>query len=81
VLKDTRRFTAIARVVPSVRFKALAIFVTPCLSLAIDFNVRKSSLVHGRLIILLFGIHRLMFLMNRTFITANFVDNAPWFIG
>ena len=26
-----------------VRFKALAIFLTPCLSLAIDFNVRKSS--------------------------------------
>jgi hypothetical protein len=81
VLKDTRRFTAIARVAPTVRFKALAIFVTPCISLAINFNARKSSLVHGRLIIFFFGIHRFLFFENRTFITANFVRNAPSFIG
>jgi hypothetical protein len=48
VLKDIPRFAAITLVAPGVRFSALAIFLTPCLSLAIDFNVRKSSLVHAR---------------------------------
>jgi hypothetical protein len=35
-------------VAPGVRFNALAIFFTPCLSFAIDFNVRTSSLVQRR---------------------------------
>jgi hypothetical protein len=65
VLKDTRRFTAIARVAATVRFKALAIFVAPHFSLAIAFNVRRSSFVHGRLTdVFFFGIHR--FLVLRT---------------
>ena len=48
VLNDTPRFAAITLVAPGERFNALAIFVTPCLSLAIDFNNRRSSLVHVR---------------------------------
>jgi len=38
VLKDTPRFAAITLVAPIVRFNALAIFVAPCLSLAIGFQ-------------------------------------------
>jgi hypothetical protein len=48
VLKDTRRLTAIACVAPTVRFNALAIFLTPRFSRAIDLNNRNSSLVHAR---------------------------------
>ena len=48
MLSDTRRFTAIARVAATVRFKALAIFVAPRLSLAIVFKARKSSFDHAR---------------------------------
>jgi hypothetical protein len=48
VLKDTRRFTAIARVAPTVRFKAFAIFAAPRFSLAIVFKVRRSSFDHAR---------------------------------
>jgi len=39
---------AITLVAPGERFNAFAIFVTPCLSLAIDFNNLRSSLVHDR---------------------------------
>jgi hypothetical protein len=35
-------------VAPGERFNALAILVTPFLSRAIDFNNRRSSLVHAR---------------------------------
>jgi hypothetical protein len=35
-------------VAPAVRFNALAIFLTPFFSRAIDFNNRRSSLVQGR---------------------------------
>src|SRR5579872_3114339 len=45
---DKPNFCALTAVAPRVRFNSLAIFFTPCLSLAIDFNVRKSSLVHAR---------------------------------
>jgi hypothetical protein len=48
VLKDTPRFAAITLVAPGERFKILAILVTPCLSLAIVFNVRTSSFDHAR---------------------------------
>jgi hypothetical protein len=48
MLNDTPRFTAIPRVALTVRFNALAIFLTPCLSRAIDLNNRNSSLVHAR---------------------------------
>jgi hypothetical protein len=48
VLKDTPRFAAIVVVAPGVRFNALAIFLTPFLSFAINFNVRTSSLVQAR---------------------------------
>jgi hypothetical protein len=37
-----------AAVAPGVRFNALAIFLTPALAFAIDFNVRRSSFVHER---------------------------------
>jgi hypothetical protein len=48
VLRDTPRFAAITLVAPIERFNALAILVTPCLSLAIVFNVRTSSFDHAR---------------------------------
>jgi hypothetical protein len=48
VLKEIPRFTAMTLVAPGERFNALAIFLTPCLSLAMAFNVRRSSLVHAR---------------------------------
>src|ERR1700724_3409662 len=48
------RFAAIMLVAPIVRFNAFAIFLTPCLSFAIDFNNRKSSLVHVRRITFFF---------------------------
>jgi len=54
VLNDIPRFAAITVVAPGVRFNALAIFFTPCLSFAIDFNSRRSSLVHERLTTFLF---------------------------
>jgi hypothetical protein len=41
-------------VAPGERFNALAILVTPFLSRAIDFNNRRSSLVHARLTTLFF---------------------------
>src|SRR5216684_8744887 len=47
-LNDTPRLAAITLVAPGERFNAFAIFVTPCLSLAIDFNNLRSSLVHDR---------------------------------
>jgi hypothetical protein len=56
VLKDTPRFAAITLVAPGERFNALAILVTPCLFLAIVFNVRTSSFDHARRIILFFFI-------------------------
>jgi hypothetical protein len=49
VLKDTPRFAAITLVAPGERFDTLAILVTPCLSLAIVFNMRTSSFDHARL--------------------------------
>jgi hypothetical protein len=54
VLNDIPRLTAIARVAPTVRFKALAIFLTPRLSRAIVFNVRWSSFDHARRITFFF---------------------------
>jgi hypothetical protein len=48
VLKDIPRLTAITVVAPGERRNALAIFLTPFLSRAIDFNNRKSSLVQRR---------------------------------
>jgi hypothetical protein len=39
---------AVTLVAPGVLFNDFAIFVTPALAFAIVFNVRKSSLVHGR---------------------------------
>jgi uncharacterized protein len=48
VLKDIPRLTAITVVAPRERRNALAIFLTPFLSRAIDFNNRKSSLVQRR---------------------------------
>jgi hypothetical protein len=46
VLNDIPRFAAIILVALGERFNALAIFLTPFLAFAIDFNVRRSSLVH-----------------------------------
>jgi hypothetical protein len=48
MLRDTPRLPAMTVVAPAVRFNALAILVTPCLSLAIVFNVRTSSFDHAR---------------------------------
>jgi hypothetical protein len=56
VLNDTSRFAGITLVAPGERFNAFAILVTSCLSLAIDFNNRRSSLVHVRRISFFFGI-------------------------
>jgi hypothetical protein len=54
VLKDIPSFAALTLVAPGERFNALAIFLTPCLSFAIDFNNFRSSLVHARLTTFLF---------------------------
>jgi hypothetical protein len=79
VLKDIPRLTAIARVAPTVRFKAFAIFAAPRFSFAIVFNKRWSSLVHTRRApFFFFGIHPFLF-KNRAFITAKFVRNGPSF--
>jgi hypothetical protein len=72
VLKDTLRFTAIARVAPTVRFRALAILLAPFLSRAIDFNVRWSSLDHARRTTFFFLTISVPFFKNRTLITAAF---------
>jgi hypothetical protein len=48
ILNETPSFAAITVVAPGVRFNALAIFVLPFLSFAIDFSKRKSSLLHAR---------------------------------
>jgi HK97 family phage prohead protease len=48
VLKDIPRLTAITVVAPRERRNALAIFLTPFLSRAIDFSNRRSSLVQRR---------------------------------
>jgi hypothetical protein len=71
VLKDIRRFAAITLVAPGERFNALAIFLTPRLSLAIDFSVRKSSLVHGRRATFFFFGISVPFFGNRACSTAN----------
>jgi hypothetical protein len=48
VLRDTPRFAAITVIAPGERINALAIFLTPFFSRAIDFNVRWSSFDHAR---------------------------------
>jgi hypothetical protein len=48
VFKDIPRFAAITLVAPGERFNALAIFLTPSLSRAIAFKVRRSSFDHAR---------------------------------
>jgi hypothetical protein len=70
VLNDIPRLTAIAWVARGVRFKVLAIFFTPCLSFAIDFNVRKSSFVHARRTTFFFFAISGSFLRTRAFITS-----------
>jgi hypothetical protein len=79
VLSDSLRFTAITLVAPGVRFNALAIFRTPCLFFAIDLNVRRSSLVHGRLTTFFFLAMTVPFSQDRAFIMARLVCNAPSF--
>jgi hypothetical protein len=49
VSSDTPSFAAFTPVAPGVRFNALAIFLTPILCFASDFNSRTSFLVHSRL--------------------------------
>jgi len=76
VLKDIPRFAAITLVAPRVRFSALAIFLTPCLSLAIDFNVRKSSFGPCATNYFFLLRHIGSFFENRAFIMARSVSNA-----
>jgi hypothetical protein len=76
-LKETPRFAAMTLVAPIVRFNAVAILVTPCLSFAIDFNVRRSSLVHGRPTAFFLFCHVGSFFENRASSMAPLVCNAP----
>src|SRR5579863_9764249 len=48
MLNDMPSFAALTVVAPGERLSFLAIFETPCFSFAIDFNMRRSSLVHAR---------------------------------
>jgi hypothetical protein len=59
------RFAAITLVAPGERFNALAILATPCLSLAIVFNVRTSSFDHARLTTFFFLAISVPFFENR----------------
>jgi hypothetical protein len=72
VLKDIPRFAAITVVAPTVRFNAFAIFFTPFLSRAIDFNNRRSSLVHARLTSFFFLAISIPFLSAAVYHTNSF---------
>ncbi len=54
IFNDIPSFAALTVVAPGVRFRALAILATPFLSFAMDFNRRRSSLVHVRRITFFF---------------------------
>jgi hypothetical protein len=54
MLNDTPRFAAMTAVAPGERFNALAIFLTPRLSFAIDFKSFRSFLDHARRIAFFF---------------------------
>jgi hypothetical protein len=75
VLNDTPCFAAITLVAPGERFNALAILVTPCLSLAIVLNLRKSSFDHARRTTFFFFIS-VPFFENRACNTASTFSNA-----
>jgi hypothetical protein len=76
VLSDTPCFAAITLVAPTVRFNALAIFLTPCLSRAIDFNNRKSSLVQRRRTTFFFLAISVPFLEPGLYHTLSFVGHS-----
>jgi hypothetical protein len=81
ILNEIPCFAAMTVVAPGVRFKALAIFLTPRLSFAIDFNNFKSSLVQRRITFLFFlaNFGSLMF-VNRASSTQIHFSNAPYVV-
>jgi len=62
-------------VAPGVRFKALAIFVTPFQSLAIDFIKRRSSFVHTRRICFFFFLAIVAPVVGTTFYHISFCQS------
>ena len=80
ILNDISRFAAITLVAPMVRFNALAIFLTPRLSFAIVFKVRRSSFDQARRTTFFFFILA-PFCASRAFITVYLVCNAPSFVN